>query len=118
MTCPKGAVGAGKERAILSPQRLNGSKGMSGDWDKKRKALITRLRRVEGQLRGIQRMMEEDQDCERVAQQLSAARKALDKTFFETMACALEQGMERADQGDGDKDEHIRQITTLLSKYA
>lgn len=85
---------------------------MEQDWDKKRKGLISRLRRVEGQLRGIQRMMEEDQDCERVAQQLAAARKALDKTFFETMACAMEQEL------GNNNPEQIQHITRLLSKYA
>ncbi|GAB3381960.1 metal-sensing transcriptional repressor [Spongiibacter taiwanensis] len=91
---------------------------MDSDWDKKRKALISRLRRVEGQLRGIQRMMEEDQDCERVAQQLSAARKALDKTFFETMACALQQEIAKHETNEGATDDQIRHITALLSKYA
>jgi CsoR family transcriptional regulator, copper-sensing transcriptional repressor len=45
----------------------------------KKKTLCTRLARVEGQLRGVQRLIELDADCEEVAQQLSAARKALDK---------------------------------------
>ncbi|WP_295801398.1 metal-sensitive transcriptional regulator [uncultured Microbulbifer sp.] len=95
---------------------------MESDWDKKRKALITRLRRVEGQLRGIQRMMEEDQDCERVAQQLSAARKALDKTFYETMACAMRQELSQAQSSDSQSsaklESQIKHITDLISKYA
>ncbi|AKH68047.1 hypothetical protein IMCC21906_00354 [Spongiibacter sp. IMCC21906] len=96
---------------------------MTTDWDKKRKGLISRLRRVEGQLRGIQKMMEEEQDCERVAQQLSAARKALDKTFFETMACAMQQELAKADgedpamQSSAKRDEQIQHITALLTKY-
>ncbi len=55
------------------------------------KQLIARLRRVEGQVRGIQGMIEKDADCEAIAQQLSAARKALDRAFFEMVACSLEQ---------------------------
>ncbi|AMO67233.1 metal-sensitive transcriptional regulator [Zhongshania aliphaticivorans] len=92
---------------------------MELEWDKKRKALITRLKRVEGQLRGIQKMMEEEQSCERVAQQLSAARKALDKTFFETMACAMQQELSKG-AGAGDNavtNDQISHITALLSKY-
>ncbi|MBD2860234.1 metal-sensitive transcriptional regulator [Spongiibacter sp. KMU-158] len=95
---------------------------MQENWDDKRKSLITRLRRVEGQLRGIQRMMEEEQDCERVAQQLSAARKALDKAFYETMACALRQELSMSQQtGDNSPEKlesQIQHITSLLSKYA
>ena len=58
----------------------------------KKKAIRSRLARVEGQLRGLQRMIDEDADCELVAQQLSAARKALDKSFFAMVSCIIEQG--------------------------
>lgn len=61
------------------------------DPDRKR-ALVLRLKRVEGQLRGIQKLLESDADCESVAQQLSAARKALDKTFFSMVGCVIAQG--------------------------
>ncbi len=51
-----------------------------------RKALCARLARVEGQLRGLQRLIEADADREKVAQQMAAARKALDKAFFAMVA--------------------------------
>jgi DNA-binding FrmR family transcriptional regulator len=55
-----------------------------------KKELVLRLRRVEGQLRGIQAMIEAGADCEKVVQQMSASRKALDKAFFNVIACAVE----------------------------
>lgn len=55
-----------------------------------RRALVLRLKRVEGQLRAVQRMIDAGDDCEPIAQQLTAARKALDRAFFELMACAIE----------------------------
>lgn len=80
------------------------------------RALILRLRRVEGQIRGIQAMMENGDNCDRIAQQLSAARKALDKTFHEMVACHLQ--MEIAANPDR---EHIAaataHMTSLLRKY-
>jgi len=46
----------------------------------KDKADVTaRLRRIEGQIRGLQKMLEEDRDCAEVIQQLTAARAALDR---------------------------------------
>jgi DNA-binding FrmR family transcriptional regulator len=51
--------------------------------------LVLRLKRVEGQLRGIQAMIEAGEDCDKVVQQLSASRKALDKAFFNVLACAV-----------------------------
>jgi CsoR family transcriptional regulator, copper-sensing transcriptional repressor len=58
----------------------------------KKKAIRSRLARVEGQLRGVQRLIDDEQDCEKIAQQLSAARKALDKAFFTMVGCMMEQG--------------------------
>lgn len=73
--------------------------------------LVVRLKRIEGQLRGIQGMIERQEDCEPVAQQLAAARKALDKTFFHTLACALQHAL----PGDTAASQRIIQ---LLERYA
>ena len=43
------------------------------DADKKR-ALCARLARIEGQLRGLQKLIDGDADCEKIAQQMAAAR--------------------------------------------
>ena len=73
----------------------------------RKKALLLRLKRVEGQLRGIQRLIEDDVDCEKVAQQLSAARKALDKSFYAMVGCMIEQGGTPADD-----------VADLLSRFS
>ena len=59
--------------------------------------LVTRLRRVEGQLRGIQKMIEDDRDCIDVVTQLGAAQAALDKVALglldqHTRHCVAEGG--------------------------
>ncbi len=76
------------------------------DLEKKR-AIRARLARVEGQVRGVQRLIDEDADCEIVAQQLSAARKALDKSFFAMVACIIEQG-----------ETSPEDIAAMLTKFA
>jgi len=58
--------------------------------DEHRRSMISRLRRIEGQLRGIQGMIQNDADCEAVAQQVAAARRALDRAFYEIIACTME----------------------------
>ncbi len=78
--------------------------------EEKRKALGTRLRRVEGQIRGIQRLVAESDDCEKVAQQLTAARRALDRAFFEAIACMMEQEL-------GEELGALERYTRLLAKY-
>jgi CsoR family transcriptional regulator, copper-sensing transcriptional repressor len=79
--------------------------------------LVVRLRRVEGQLRGIQAMVEQGAECERVTQQLSAARRALDKAFFQLLACALQSpNFEHGSRKDG-SEERIAQVAELLAKF-
>lgn len=80
------------------------------------KELISRLRRVEGQLRGVQRLIEEDADCEKVAQQLAAARKALDRSFYEMLACALQEQLGATDQ-NAEAQQRVQTIAAMLAKY-
>ena len=51
--------------------------------------LQRRLRRIEGQVRGIQQMLLEERDCRDVVTQISAASKALDQTGFLLVAAGL-----------------------------
>lgn len=55
------------------------------------KATVNRLRRAQGQLNGVIRMIEEQQDCRAVVTQLAAVSKALDKAGFAIIATGLKQ---------------------------
>ena len=48
-----------------------------------------RLRRIEGQVRGLQQMLAEGRDCREVVTQLSAANKALEQAGFVIVAAGL-----------------------------
>ena len=87
-------------------------------WDKKRKDLNNRLRRIEGQIRGIQRQLENGEECEAVAEQMSAARKAMDKAFFTMMSCAVTQELEKHAALTDDMESGVEDITRILTKYA
>lgn len=76
--------------------------------------LLKRLKRAEGQVRGVQRLIDEDADCEKVVQQLAAVRKALDKTFYKAVACAMQQSVENDDLGG----KELSHYTDLLTRYA
>jgi DNA-binding FrmR family transcriptional regulator len=57
-----------------------------------KKDLLNRLARVEGQLRGIQKLValaDAPSDCDAVAQQMAAARKALDRAFVQLLTASL-----------------------------
>jgi DNA-binding FrmR family transcriptional regulator len=81
-----------------------------------RRDLVRRHKRVEGQLRAVQRMIEEGNDCDPIAQQLAAARKALDKAFFELMACAIEHP--EFSNGQEDDPQRVQRLTRTLAKLA
>jgi DNA-binding FrmR family transcriptional regulator len=58
------------------------SRGYTADKD----ALLKRLRRIEGQVRGIERMIEEDRYCIDVVTQMTAIQAALDKVALELLS--------------------------------
>ena len=55
------------------------------------KTAITRLRRAEGQIGGVIRMLEAGRDCKDVVTQLAAVSRALDKAGFSVVASGLKQ---------------------------
>ncbi len=61
---------------------------------KVRTDLLNRLKRAEGQLRGIQRMIEEGQPCLDIASQMAAVRKALDSTYVRMTVCFMQQELQ------------------------
>lgn len=77
--------------------------------EKQRREMVLRLKRIEGQLRGIQSMIEAGEDCESVVQQISASRRALDKAFFNVLACAVHS------EASGDK--RVQHAAQLLAKF-
>ncbi len=82
--------------------------------------LLNRLRRAEGQLRGVQRMIEEGDDCMQIAQQISAVRRALDSAYVRMTMCFLEQGLSSRTRDPKarapDVAELLGHVETLLSK--
>ncbi len=92
---------------------------MEPRWLENKQALLARLKRIEGQLRGVQGMVEREEDCERVAQQLAASRKALDKAFYQMMACAMERELaEKSSNQSPEVEDTIEHFTQLMAKYA
>lgn len=78
--------------------------------------ILKRLRRAEGQLRGIQRMVEEGAPCLDVAQQFSAVRKALDSTYVQMTMCILEQELESRLEQSGRAEGELAPLMNDLQK--
>jgi DNA-binding FrmR family transcriptional regulator len=85
-----------------------------------KKDLLNRLARIEGQLRGVQKLIAlaaEPADCEAVAQQMAAARKALDRSFVQLLTASVVTHSEAADDLDGARAVAAR-LAALLDKFA
>lgn len=62
----------------------------------------TRLRRVAGQVQGVERMLEEGRDCKEIVSQISAATKALEQAGFRLVAAGLTYCLEHPEQAEAD----------------
>jgi CsoR family transcriptional regulator, copper-sensing transcriptional repressor len=71
-----------------------------------KKTLLNRIKRIEGQVGGIERMVEEERYCIDVLTQINAAQAALDKVALEllddhTKACVIDaKGAERPERAE------------------
>ena len=75
--------------------------------------LLARLRRIEGQIRGIHRMLEEDRVCEDIVTQLMAARSSLDQVGIRL----LEHHVERCLCSDEEPEQAARNMQQALKMW-
>jgi DNA-binding FrmR family transcriptional regulator len=87
--------------------------------------LVRRLKRIEGQVRGVQAMLDEERDCQEIMQQLTAIHSAVQSTsriFLQDYAtnCLLEMDTETSDPGKPSKqikrEKMIQEMIQLLDK--
>ena len=80
------------------------------------KQVQNRLKRIEGQLKGVLRMMEENGDCRDVVTQLSAVRSAVDRTIGVIVSENLEACVrENLEKGESTND-LVKDAVSLLVK--
>ena len=78
---------------------------------------LKRLRRVEGQVRGLQRMVDEDQYCIDILTQVSAATKALQSFSLELLDEHLAHCVVQAAQRGGtEADEKVREASEAIAR--
>ncbi|HEY3508245.1 metal-sensitive transcriptional regulator [Kribbella karoonensis] len=78
---------------------------------------LKRLRRIEGQVRGLQRMVEEDKYCIDILTQVSAATKALQSFSLELLDEHLSHCVvEAAQRGGPEADEKVREASDAIAR--
>jgi DNA-binding FrmR family transcriptional regulator len=75
--------------------------------------VVNRLKRAQGQLAGVLRMLEDGRDCADVVTQLAAVSRALDKAGFALIAGGLQQCIAAGAEGEVDRDKLERVFLSL-----
>lgn len=78
--------------------------------------VTNRLKRIDGQLHGVLRMMDEGQDCQNVITQLSAIRAAVDRAIGVIVAENLVDCLKQAQANNEDVTEVVSQAMQLVVK--
>ncbi|MFD1606450.1 metal-sensitive transcriptional regulator [Oceanobacillus luteolus] len=80
------------------------------------KSVINRLKRIEGQIRGVLNMIEQNKDCREVITQLSASRTGIDRTIGLIVSMNLEQCVRENIENGEDRKELVKEAVNLLVK--
>ncbi len=92
--------------------------GMYMDREEKKKSLLVRLKRIEGQVRGIQRMIEKDTPCIDILTQVAAVTAAMKRVGRTAVQSHLEECLERGQKEPGTKRrESYRDLQNVISQY-
>ncbi|HZW68145.1 MAG TPA: metal-sensing transcriptional repressor [Pseudogracilibacillus sp.] len=85
--------------------------------DAEKKAIVNRLKRIEGQVRGIQKMVEEDRYCIDILVQISAIQAALKKVGFTISERHMKHCVAHALK-TGDGDEAIEELLDVMKHFS
>ena len=81
--------------------------------------LVVRLNRVEGQVRGIRRMIEEPRLCVEILQQLAAAEAALNRISLAVLRFHVERCVpDGVNQGDAEREKSLTELVDIFDRFA
>jgi len=79
--------------------------------------LRKRLRRIEGQVRGVEAMLADDRECRDIVVQLSAATKALEQVGFRLVASGLVYCIEHPSEAEA-SGYNVDEVQKMFTKLA
>jgi DNA-binding FrmR family transcriptional regulator len=87
--------------------------------DAQQQALVTRLNRIEGQIRGIRRMVQEPRLCVDILQQLAAAEAALNRISLAVLRFHVERCVpDGITKGDPEKTKRLTELVDIFDRFA
>ncbi len=89
----------------------------TNSYGKSKDKLLNRLKRIEGQTRGLQRMVNEDKYCVEIMTQISSIQAALEQVSLQLMGDHMRHCVTEAIQ-QGNGEEKISEVLSILKQYA
>ena len=90
---------------------------MSDDKQAQKKNILTRLKRIEGQVRGIQRMIDEDKECEAILIQIRAVRSALQSANKLIIKSYMDKCHTKSLEEGQDQQEALDKVLKLMTDF-
>lgn len=84
--------------------------------EEERRKIINRLKRLEGQVRGLQTMIDSGKDCEAVLTQIMAAKSALNQVGLHIIGYSMKTCL--VEDGEKTRDELIDEAIKVFLKYS
>lgn len=81
-----------------------------------KKDILNRLKRAEGQLRGIQKMIEDDQECIDIVTQLTAVRSGINRTMGLVISNQITKSLQDPTINAKQQEEKLQQALDLIVK--
>ena len=82
-------------------------------------SLVARLNRIEGQVRGIRRMVEEPRLCVEILQQLAAAEAALNRISLAVLKAHVERCVpDGIEQGVEERTKRLQELVDIFDRFA
>jgi len=80
-----------------------------------RQRIVNRLKRLEGQIRGLQSMVESGKDCDAILTQVMAARSALNQAALQVIGHSMRSCL---NEGTKERDDVVEEAIALFMKYS
>ena len=81
-----------------------------------KKDILNRLKRAEGQLRGIQKMIEDEQECIDIVTQLTAVRSSINRTMGLVISNQITKALQDPNLDLAQQEEKLQQALELIVK--
>ena len=80
-------------------------------------SIVKRLNRIEGQIKGIKKMLEDDKSCEEVLVQISAAKAGLHKTGQAMLEAHIQHCVLDAVR-EGNEEEALKKLSAVIEQFS